>query len=214
LGKAAFRADMADMVRSFEVTGPSTSSTCRGCSTRSSRRCGPTSLRFPSELILLIKALTTIEAVGRAIDPTFDLISHLRPSIERVVRERYGWRAIRDRALRNLSQYASLIEDLPRELKLLIGAARQNNFAINLQHKGLSRLTRTIEHASRNIGFAMMVTGLTVASAILVHASSSPERAGFQTLGIIGFIAAGVLAIVYLVANRRWISSQRDDDDR
>lgn len=213
LGKAAFRADMADMVRSFEARSFDQFD-LPGLLNSLFETMRAHQLRFPSELILLIKALTTIEAVGRAIDPTFDLISHLRPSIERVVRERYGWRAIRDRALRNLSQYASLIEDLPRELKLLIGAARQNNFAINLQHKGLSRLTRTIEHASRNIGFAMMVTGLTVASAILVHASSSPERAGFQTLGIVGFIAAGVLAIVYLIANRRWISSLRDDDER
>ena len=59
----------------------------------------------------------------------------------------------------------------------------------------------------------MMVTGLTVASSILVHASAAPERAGLQSLGIIGFIAAGVLAIVYLIANRRWISSQRNDEN-
>ncbi len=212
LGKAAFRADMADMVRSFEAQSFDQFD-LPGLLNSLFETMRAHQLRFPSELILLIKALTTIEAVGRAIDPTFDLISHLRPSIERVVRERYSWRAIRDRLKRNLGQYAALVEDLPRELKLLIGTARQNNFAINLQHKGLSKLTRTIEHASRNIGFAMMVTGLTVSSAILVHASGSPDRAGFQTLGIVGFIAAGLLAIVYLIANRRWISTQRDDDD-
>lgn len=212
LAKPAFRADMSDMVRSFEVTSfdqfdlPGLLNTL--FETMRAHR-----LRFPSELILLIKSLTTIEAVGRNVDPSFDLIAHLRPSIERVVRDRYSWRAVRKRVVRNLSEYAALLEDLPREVKLLIGAARQNNFAINLQHKGLSKLTQTIEHASRNIGFAMMVTGLTVASSILVHASGTPERAGFQTLGIVGFIAAGLLAIVYLVANRRWISSQRGEDD-
>lgn len=212
LGNAAFRADMSDMIRSFEAQSFDQFD-LPGLLNSLFETMRAHQLRFPSELILLIKALTTIEAVGRAVDPTFDLIAHLRPSIERVVRERYSWRSIRDRALRNLAAYAALIEDLPRELKLLIGAARQNNFAINLQHKGLSKLTRTIEHASRNIGFALMVTGLTMSSAILVHASNSADRAGFQTLGIVGFIAAGVLAIVYLIANRRWISAQRDDDD-
>ncbi|MBL9120543.1 MAG: AarF/ABC1/UbiB kinase family protein [Phycisphaerae bacterium] len=212
LSNPAFRADMADMVRSFEVRSfeqfdlPGLLNSL--FETMRAHR-----LRFPAELIMLIKALTTIEAVGRSVDPTFDLIAHLRPSIERVVRQRYGWKAIRGRLLRNLGEYAALIEDLPSEIKLLIAAARQNNFAINLQHKGLSTLTQTIEHASRNIGFAMMVTGLTVASSILVHASGSPERAGLQSLGIIGFIAAGVLAIVYLIANRRWISSQRNDEN-
>jgi ubiquinone biosynthesis protein len=212
LGNAAFRADMSDMVRSFEAQSFDQFD-LPGLLNTLFETMRAHSLRFPSELVLLIKALTTIEAVGRSIDPGFDLVAHMRPSIERVVRDRYGWRAMRDRAIRNLGQYASLIEDLPRELKLLIGAARQNNFAINLQHKGLTRLTTTIEHASRNIGFAMMVTGLTVSSAILVHASGTPERAGLQTLGIIGFIAAGVLAMVYLVANRRWISAQRSNDD-
>jgi ubiquinone biosynthesis protein len=206
-----FRTDMADMVRSFEVTSFEQFD-LPGLLNSLFETMRAHQLRFPSELIMLIKALTTIESVGRSIDPTFDLIAHLRPSIERVVRQRYGWRAIRDRLLRNLADYAGLIEDLPRELNLLIAGARRNNFAVNLQHRGLSKLTLTIEHASRNIGFSMMVTGLTVASAILVHASRTPEREGLQTLGIMGFIGAGVLALFYLIANRRWISAQRNDE--
>ncbi len=171
-------------------------------------------VRFPSELVLLVKSLTTIQAVGASIDPSFDLIAYIKPWIEKAVMRRYGWRAIRTRISRSATAYATLVEDLPREVRLLLGSVRRNNFAVNLQHRGLSRLTRTIEHGSRNIGFSMMVTGLIVSSAILVHAAERSDRAGLRTLGIVGFIVAGLLAVVHTLLNRKWLASRLAKQER
>ncbi|MDZ4754624.1 MAG: AarF/UbiB family protein [Phycisphaerae bacterium] len=206
------RADLAELARSFEVKSfdqfnlPGLLDTL--FETLRAHR-----IQFPSDLILLIKALTTIEAVGRSLDPSFDLIAHLRPAITRVVSRRYGWAAIRKRLRAGVEDYVSFAEELPRELKLIIGAVRRNSFAVNLQHHGLTQLTRTIEHASRNIGFALMVTGLTVSSAILVHASDRGGRSTLQSLGIGGFVLATLLALSYVIANRKWMAAKRDNPD-
>ncbi|MFO0829158.1 MAG: AarF/UbiB family protein [Phycisphaerales bacterium] len=207
LEEPAFRADIAEMTRAFEVSSFDQFN-LPGLLDNLFETMRSHHIRFPAELILLIKSLTTIEAVGRSLDPSFDLISHLRPAITRVVAQRYGFSALRRRLIAGFEQYASLIEDLPREIQSLLATVRRNNFAVNLQHRGLAQVTRTIEHASRNISFALMITGLVVASAILVHASTG--RAGLQTLGTIGFIFAGVMAGFHLIANRRWLSSRRD----
>ena len=55
-----------------------------------------------------------------------------------------------------------------------------------------------------------MVTGLTVASAILILASDRANRPGLQNLGIGGFILAAIFALYYVVANRRWLSDKRN----
>lgn len=212
LDDPVFRADMAELVQSFEVKSfdqfdlPGLLNNL--FATMRTHR-----LRFPPQLILLIKALTTIEGVGRAVDPTFDLVGYLRPSIERTVRLQYGWRAMRRRLQHGVERYLSLAEDLPHEITSLIGSVRRSNFAVQLQHRGLDRLTRTIEHASRNIGFALVITGLTVSSAILIHASGKEAGLGLRRLGIAGFVLAGLMAIAYLIAIRRWLAQHRSSDE-
>jgi len=47
-------------------------------------------IRFPAELVLLVKSLTTIQSVARSLDPDFDMITHLRPYVKRVLTKRYG----------------------------------------------------------------------------------------------------------------------------
>jgi ubiquinone biosynthesis protein len=218
LEDAAFRADMSELVQSFEVTSFDQFD-LPGLLEQLFETMRSHRVRFPAELILLIKALTTIESVGRSLDPSFDLVAHMRPVIERVVKRRYGLKAMRKRFRNGLEQYMALAEELPREIKMLMGSVRRNNFAVNLQHRGLSHLTRTIEHASRNIGFALMVTGLVVSSAILVHASGGGRYALLQYVGLGGFVLAGLLALSYVMTNRKWLQARkkaergREDDE-
>ncbi|MBL9150138.1 MAG: AarF/ABC1/UbiB kinase family protein [Phycisphaerae bacterium] len=209
LDDPSFRADMTELATSFEVRSFAQFD-LPGLLNTLFNTMREHHLRFPSQLILLIKALTTIEAVGRKVDPDFDLISYLRPSIERTVMERYGFKAMRRRVRAGVMQYLTLAEELPREVKSLLGTVRRNNFAVNLQHKGLTQLTRTLEHASRNIGFALMVTGLTVSSAILVHSGTTSSQVWLRLVGLLGFLLAGLMALSYVVANRWWIRDRRN----
>ena len=165
-------------------------------------------IRFPAELVLLVKALTTIQAVAVSLDPSFDMISRLRPYVENILRARYGFAALRRRTRHSLAEYAALAEDLPREIRILVGQARRNKLAINLEHRGINRLTRTIEHASRNISFSLMVLGLLMSSAILVHSGDRAGALGLRTLGIGGFVAAGVLIVLHILTNRKWLKSR------
>jgi ubiquinone biosynthesis protein len=54
-------------------------------------------IRCPADIILLIKALTTIESVGRDLDPSFELVAFVRPYLENLVRKRYSVSAWKDR---------------------------------------------------------------------------------------------------------------------
>jgi ubiquinone biosynthesis protein len=162
------------------------------------------SIRCPADLVLLIKALTTMESVGRDLDPTFEMVGFARPHLERLVSRRYSLSAIRDRFRKSMMRYAELAEDLPGELRMVLDQVRRNRVAVHLEHRGLERLTGTIEHASRNIAFALIIAAMLVGSAILVHASRSPGLAGLNAIGIAGLVVAAVLMIVMVLTNRRF----------
>ncbi len=160
-------------------------------------------VRCPADLVFLIKALTTIESVGRSLDPSFEMVGYARPYIEKLVEKRYSLGALRSRLKRSVMQYAEFVEDLPGELRPLISQLRRNKLAVNIEHRGLNRLTRTIEHASRNISFALIIAAMLVGSSILVLASRNPGMGALTAIGTAGFVAAAVLVVLMIVSNRR-----------
>lgn len=159
-------------------------------------------LRCPGDLVLLIKALTTIEGVAEKIDPSFDLVSVARPYMERLIRQRYGYRAIRQRIQKTAAAYAQLAERFPADLKQVIDSLNRERLTINLEHHRLDRLTETIEHASRNIAWALVIAALFVGSSILVLANRGNTLWGLNFLGIMGFMTAGALVVLRFIANR------------
>jgi ubiquinone biosynthesis protein len=159
-------------------------------------------VRCPADLVFLIKALTTIESVGRKLDPSFEMVAFARPYIEALVQRRYSVAAVGTRVRRGLLRYAEFVEDLPAELRQILSMLRRNRLAVNLEHRGLGRLTSTIEHASRNISFALIIAAVVVGSAILVLAAKSSGSEALTTVGVGGFIAAGALMVLMVVSNR------------
>ena len=153
-------------------------------------------LRCPADIVFLIKAITTIEGVGEDLCPDFDIVNEARPSIERLVRKRYGYRALKSRVQNSMIAYAEMAESLPRELEMLLTALRRQKLTFNLEHRGLHDITRTVEHASRNIARALIITALLVASSVLVlaHAADSTMSMPLVVGAGMGFTAAGVVA--------------------
>jgi ubiquinone biosynthesis protein len=146
-------------------------------------------LRCPSDIVFLIKAVTTIEGVGERLYPDFDIVQRAKPYVEELISERYGVKALSKRLEKSILRYAELLESLPIGLGGLLQQIRQKSFAIRLEHSGLVNLTRTVEDASRNISTSLLLASTMVGSSILVLAGRmAGESHLFQVLGMIGVL--------------------------
>ncbi|MFO0427940.1 MAG: ABC1 kinase family protein [Planctomyces sp.] len=165
-------------------------------------------IRCPADIVFLIKAITTIQGVGQNICPEFDLIAHVRPHMERLIRERYGAAAAGERLRNGVLRYLSLLEDLPDELRDVLDQLRRREFSVNLKHQGLERLNDdTIEHASGTIAVGLVIAGLLVSSSVLILAERGVEGVSLlRGLGVGGIILAMLLAVTLPI---RWIRRRR-----
>jgi ubiquinone biosynthesis protein len=160
-------------------------------------------LQCPPDMVHLIKAITTIEGVAEQVAPDFDVIDHVRPYIERLVRDRAGLRAIRRRVERTSLAWAELAETAPRDLRSLLDAARSRDLGLRLEHQGLQELERTIASAATTIGFSVVIAAMVIGGAVLVLADMMNRSQSILTLVAIGaFIAAGILGVLRLVGDR------------
>ncbi len=161
-------------------------------------------LRCPADLVFLIKAITTIEGVGEQLVPDFDIIGCVRPYIERLVRRRFGVRAMRRRLQNSMVGYSQMAEELPRQVRSLLVNLERNRLTMNVNYEGLDRLGQRIDRASVNIADALFVAALVVGSSILILADAADDATGVLTiLAVIGFAVAAALTVMRIVFKRR-----------
>lgn len=158
-------------------------------------------IKCPGDLILLTKALTTIEGMAEQFDPSFDVLAHVEPRIQQIIIERYGLRALKKRSLKTLNGYLELFEDLPGDLQRFLGHFRHSRFTLNLELRRLEHLVDKIDLSSRIMGMSMIIAALIVGSSILILADSLSRQPGFLgTLGLLGLIFAGINTAGFIVS--------------
>ena len=157
-------------------------------------------IRFSPDLMLLAKALVTIEGIGRKLDPDFNIIVHLQPFMDKIVRERVGPAHIGKETSRILLSFASLFKNLPRDLQAFINRLNHNRFKIDLEHRGLDRLIKDLDRSSNRLSFSMLIAALIIGSSLIMQTEKGPLLFGFPALGILGYSIAGFLGLWLAVA--------------
>lgn len=157
-------------------------------------------IRFPADLMLLAKALMTMEGIGRSLDPDFNMIGHLKPFMEKILRDRVSPSSLSSEALRVVRAYGALASHLPRDLKELINRINRNKFKIDLEHRGLNRLITDLDKSSNRLSFSLLISALIVGSSLIMQTDKGPILFGFPILGLVGYSIAAFLGLWLAIA--------------
>jgi ubiquinone biosynthesis protein len=157
-------------------------------------------IKFQPDMMLLAKALVAVEGIGRQLDPEFNMIDHLRPFMEKLLRERMTPGSLSREALRTAQSYGALLKNFPRDLKEFINRVNRNKFKIDLEHRGLEKLITDLDKASNRLSFSLLIAALIVGSSIIMQTSKGPLLLGFPILGFLGYSIAGLLGLWLAIA--------------
>jgi ubiquinone biosynthesis protein len=157
-------------------------------------------LRIPPDIFLMIKALSTVEDVGRTLDPEFDLIAHAKPFIKRVKLERFAPQRISSDVFDMMSQLLQFFHQFPKDLMDLTAMIREHRISFQLEHRGLETLLATQDQTSNRMSFAIIIAALIIGSALIVISEIPPLFFGISLIGIIGYLVAAVMGFWLLVA--------------
>jgi ubiquinone biosynthesis protein len=144
---------------------------------------------------LMAKAVLSIEEVGRALDPEFNLRIHAGPILKTVQRERVGARAM-GRRLRDLTRAAlSGLHDLPGELQRLVRRLGHEDLTINFHHRGLEEIDDALKTSANRIALGVIIGSLIIGSSLIVTTRIPPFLLGYPALGIVGYLLSAVLGL-------------------
>jgi ubiquinone biosynthesis protein len=147
---------------------------------------------------LMAKAVLSIEEVGRALDPDFDLRVHTKPVLTELFRTEAGPKAITRRLREMLRDTAEGLRDLPMELRRLVRRLEHDDFTINFQHRGLEHMDTSMKTAANRLTIGVIIGALIIGSSMIVTTGIRPFLFGYPALGIVGYLISALLGL-YIV---------------
>uniref|UniRef100_A0A7C2NZD9 AarF/ABC1/UbiB kinase family protein n=1 Tax=Schlesneria paludicola TaxID=360056 RepID=A0A7C2NZD9_9PLAN len=129
-------------------------------------------IRCPGSLTLLIRALVTLEGIGRALDPAFNLAKHLQPYVEQLVQERYQPSQMADRLIKRTQKVWAAAEQLPGYVATTLAKLSSDELQMQLELRGLDRFTVEVERASNRLAVGIVMAALIVASALMIRSGA------------------------------------------
>ncbi len=156
-------------------------------------------LSVPPNLFLMMKALASVEGLGRELDPGFDAVERATPFIKRIRMGRFKpGRLARDVADSGTDIFR-MLREVPDEIRKILKLARQGLLKVEFEHRGLEPMLATHERISNRIAFAIVLAALIIGSALIVLSGIPPKWQEIPVIGLAGFLIAGLMGFWLLV---------------
>lgn len=157
-------------------------------------------IKFHPDLLLLAKTFMTMESMGRRLDPDFDMTMHLRPMMEKEIRERLSPGNAFKEFFGNINAYANLVRSLPKDIKEILNRINRDKFKIDLEHRGLDRFTKDMDRSINRLSSSLIIAALIIGSSIVMQTGKGPQLLGFPLFAFLGYSVAGVISLLWLIA--------------
>lgn len=157
-------------------------------------------LGIPPDLFLMIKALSTVEGLGRVLDPDLDVIEQATPFIKRIQLNRFNPRRVGKDMVNSGTDLFHLLKDIPREVRAILKMVRQGKVKLEFKHRGLEPMLASHDRISNRLSFAMVLSSLVIGSGLIVLSGIPPKWHEIPIIGLAGFLFAGFMGFWLLIS--------------
>lgn len=100
---------------------------------------------------------------------------------------------------RSRSPSAELLQSIPGHYYRVVDTLARGKVRVAVEEANHNRMTRTLLRAVSSLVFALMLGTLIIGSALIAHSGAPPLWHDIPVIGIVGFLAAGVIGFGLLV---------------
>ena len=156
-------------------------------------------LSVPPDLFLMIKALSTVEGLGRLLNPDLDVAEQAAPFVKRIQMDRLNPKRIAGDIFDSGAELLQLIKEIPGEVRKILKQAREGKIKIEFEHRGLEPMLSTLDRVSNRIVFAIVLASLIIGSSLIVLSGLPPKWHEIPIIGLMGFSVAGIMGFWLLI---------------
>ena len=152
------------------------------------------------DVVLMAKALATIESVGHSLNPDFNMMAFVEPYIKNLMVQPI----LPKKQLKEMRQFVQeteeLIKVLPSELRYILRKVKKGRMNLIFEHRGLERLITEMDRSSNRLAFSLIIAALIIGSSIIVFFDKGIHVFGFSVVGLLGYSIAAFLGLWLVIA--------------
>jgi len=155
---------------------------------------------LPSDLVLLFKALITLEGLGSQLDPNLRMADQVEPFLKIAIANRYRPDVLVRRGKRSIHDVLSVLGGLPRDVARLLKEARRGRVKIDLDIKRLDHFGHQIDHSANRLTMGVLTAALFIGSSIVMTVDAGPTLFGLSLFGVLGYLIAFLNSVVIVMS--------------
>ncbi len=164
-------------------------------------------VRMPADLMLLVKALVTIEGIATQLDPEISIVDVAEPFGRELMAQRFSLRRVRSDAVDSLVGASDFAMALPGRFNSLLEQVERGQLTLRTDAVRDEEERWERERLVNRVALALVVAGGSAGSGLLLQASVGPIVWGIPVLGIVALLLAmslGLLLVLGILRSGRF----------
>lgn len=157
-------------------------------------------LKVPSYLTSLMKALITVEGVGKRLDPNFNFMEVAQPMAQQVLQDRIKPQNVYGYLRRRYFQDIRPVLKLPSNLNKVLQTTERGRLKLNMEISFSKTAKRSIHKMVDRLSASLIIAGGLVSSALIIQSSEAEILFSHTSIGTIGFIISLIALVMFFIS--------------
>lgn len=127
---------------------------------------------LPADLLLLGKALLTVEGVALALDPELRILDMAEPFGRKLLREKYATRRLGKKLFDEAAELTDSLVDLPQQVRKLSSTLARGKLKMDMNVPEMEQFLRKLDQISNRLSFSIVLLAFSIIMVGLIIGSS------------------------------------------
>jgi ubiquinone biosynthesis protein len=164
---------------------------------------GINGIQVSPDYALLSKAILCVEESARSLDPNFNIQQVAHPFLKKLNKERWSIDGMTRQSLYPMLAMLRRLQQIPENVQRILQRLEEEDIQINLHHTGTENLEDTFNASMNRLTVGIIVGSLIIGSSLVITTGVKPLLFGYPAIGILGFIASGLLGLYIVLSTLR-----------
>ena len=150
-------------------------------------------LKVPTYFFLFARSLVTLEGVISKLDPTLEQFEIVKPFLKSSVTKKFSPIKMGKKVANSILEITDYMEEFPSDLKNAIRKINSGQIKVDLTHKGVDPVIRTLQRITKQLIAAFIMVALIIGASLFIVFEIGTLWNGISVLGMASFALAVIL---------------------
>ena len=154
---------------------------------------------FKEDNYLFVKAIVTMEGVGKQLYPEFNAAKEITPFIKRAYKSVFSFKNMISKTMDMNKHIFDFVSSLPVDLNEILKKIKNGNLKIEFEHVGLENFESTVAKSFNRLSISIVIAAILIGSSMLLISHIPPLYKNISIFGIAGFLFAFILGVFLII---------------